>query len=224
MGIDLGINRPVTLYIEGEKRQEQVEVNDKIQHDRMRLMRQRKSIQQSLKYAKGGHGSSKKLAKMEDFKLKEKNWAQTINHVISANVIKIALSKNVGVIKMEDLSGITTNATDYFFKSWGYYQLQNNIKYKAEMAGIKILWVNPKDTSRECPTCKIVDANNRSKEDVKVFTCKNEYCEDYMKFKDADLVGAINISRREGIGEKPKSKKTIKKKNIEEKMKKDLVV
>ena len=56
--------------------------------------------------------------------------------------------------------------------------------------------------------------NNRSKEDVKVFTCKNEHCEDYMKFKDADLVGAINISRREGIGEKPKSKKTIKKKKI----------
>ena len=219
MGIDLGINRPVAIYIEGERRQpRQLEINDKIQHERMRLLKQRKGIQASLKHARGGHGSTKKLKKLEDFRNKEKNWAQTINHLISANVINLALEYGVGTIKMEDLTGITTNANDYFLKSWAYYQLQNYIKYKAEKEGIKVVWVNPKDTSRECPTCNQVHEDNRSKENVTHFSCKNEFCEDYMVMKDADLVAACNISRRLGQNEKPKSKKgRLAKNKIEKK-------
>jgi IS605 OrfB family transposase len=220
MGIDLGINRPVAIYIKGEKRQpKQLNITDKIQHDRMRLLKQRKGIQESLKYASGGHGRNKKLKKLEDFRNKEKNWAQTINHNISSAVIKTALDYKVGVIQMEDLSGITTNVNDYFLKSWAYFQLQNYIKYKAEKAGIKITWVNPKDTSRECPTCNQVNENNRSKENVTIFSCKNEFCEDYMVVKDADLIAAQNISKKSGFDEKPKSKKgklNKKEKNITE--------
>jgi len=227
MGIDLGINRPVTMYINGEKRQpQQININDKIQHDRMRFMKQRRSLQQSLKFAKGGHGRAKKTAKMDDFREKESHWAQTINHTISANVIKTALEYNVGVIKMEDLTGITTNKNDYFFKSWGYYQLQNYIKYKAEQVGIQIKWVNPMNTSRECPTCNSVHEENRSKTDVTKFACVNEFCSDYMKVVDADVVGATNISNREGLGDKPKSKAArIKKpKKVEKNTEESLVM
>jgi putative transposase len=227
MGIDLGINRPVTMYISDEKRQpQQININDKIQHDRMRMMKQRRSLQQSLKYAKGGHGRNKKTKSMEDFKNKESHWAQTINHTISAAVIKTALEYNVGMIKMEDLTGITTNKTDYFFKSWGYYQLQNYIKYKAEQVGIKIMWVNPMNTSRECPTCNNVHEENRSKVDVTKFACVNTRCKDYLKIVDADVVGATNISNREGMGDKPKSKAArIKKtKKVEKILEEDLVM
>jgi IS605 OrfB family transposase len=227
MGIDLGINRPVTMYITDEKRQpQQININDKIQHDRMRMMKQRRSLQQSLKYAKGGHGRAKKTKSMEDFREKESHWAQTINHTISANVIKTALEYNVGVIKMEDLTGITTNKNDYFFKSWGYYQLQNYIKYKAEQVGIKIKWINPMNTSRECPTCNNVHEENRSKVDVTKFACVNTKCKDYLKVVDADVVGATNISNREGLEDKPKSKaaRLKKTKKVEKILEEDLVV
>lgn len=219
MGIDLGINRPVSIYITDEARQPyQIDINNKIQYDRMRMSKQRKTIQESLKYSAGGHGTSKKLKALEQFRLAEANWAQTINHKISAAVIKMATDYRVGIIRMEDLTGITTNATDYYFKSWSYYQLQNYIKYKAEEVGIKIEWVIAKNTSRECPTCHNIHEDNRNKIDVTKFACINASCKDYLKTLDADIVAATNIANKNGTNEKEKSKAGKLKK-----FKKDLV-
>jgi transposase len=117
---------------------------------------------------------------------------------------------------MEDLTGITTNVKDYFLKSWAYFQLQNYIKYKAEKSGIIINWVDPKDTSKMCPVCNQVNEKNRDKSNVTLFTCQNFLCDDYLKTKDADLVAAENISKKEGSDKKLKSKKG--KKRIKEKI------
>jgi len=207
MGIDLGINRPVSIYIDGEKRQpSQIQLGEKIQSERMRFFKQRRAMQQSLKFSKGGHGRKRKMLSMETLRKKESEWSKLINHKISREVINIAQQYNVGVIKMEDLTGITTNTNDLFLKSWAYYQLQTDIEYKAKMVGIKILWVNPKDTSITCPTCKNVDKLNRNDKDKTKFTCINLECDDYGKLKDADIVGAYNITYSEGSDVKGKSK------------------
>jgi IS605 OrfB family transposase len=207
MGIDMGINRPVSFFITDEEKQPyQIDINSKIQHDRMRMLKQRKSIAKALKLTTGGHGRTKKLKALEQFRDKEKNWAQTTNHRISAEVIKIAQQYNVGIIKMEDLTGITKDTDNQFLKSWAYFQLQTYIKYKAEMAGITIQWVKPKDTSRECPTCHTINEENRSKQDYTKFECVNTACTDYLKTLDADIVAATNIAHKLGLEEKPNSK------------------
>lgn len=208
MGIDIGINRPVTYYIDGEKYTlPQIDIGLKIQHDRMRFYKHRKSLQEALKYSKGGHGRKRKMESLNDVKEKEKNWSQTINHTITREVIRVAKQYNVGTIKMEDLTGITTNSKDYFLKSWAYFQLQTYIEYKAKEEGIDILWVDPKDTSNTCPTCKNSDPLNRNDKDKTKFRCINFECDDFDKVKDADLVGAYNICLKEGQSVKGKSKK-----------------
>jgi len=208
MGIDLGINRPVSIYIDGEKRQpSQIQLGEKIQSERMRFYKQRRAIQQSMKFAKGGHGRKRKMLGMEKLREKESNWVTLMNHNISKGVIDAAQKHNVGIIKMEDLTGITTNKTDYFLKSWAHYQLQTDIEYKAKMVGIQILWVNPKDTSITCFTCKNVDKENRNDKDKTKFSCVNIECDDFGKLKDADFNAAQNITYSEGFEEKPKSKK-----------------
>lgn len=208
MGIDIGINRPVTYYIDGEKYTlPQIDIGLKIQHDRMRFYKHRKSLQEALKYSKGGHGRKRKMESLNNLKEKEKNWSQTINHTITREVIRVAKQYNVGTIKMEDLTGITTNSKDYFLKSWAYYQLQTYIEYKAKEEGIDILWVDPKDTSNTCPTCKNSDPLNRNDKDKTKFRCINFECDDFDKVKDADLVGAYNICLKEGQLVKGKSKK-----------------
>lgn len=208
MGVDIGINRPVSFYIENEKRQPpQINIGLKIQHDRMRFYRHRKSLQESLKYAKGGHGRNRKTQALNDLREKESNWSQTINHTITRELIKIAQEYKVTTIKMEDLSGITTNTKDYFLKSWAYYQLQTNIEYKAKELGISILWVLPKDTSNTCPTCKDSNPLNRNDKDKTKFRCINFQCDDFDKERDADIVGSYNICYKDGLEVKGKSKK-----------------
>jgi len=208
MGIDLGINRPASIYIDGEKHQpSQISIGEKIQTERMKFFKIRRALQQSMKYSKGGHGRTRKMLGMERLKEKESDWSKLINHDISRDVIDIAQRYNVGIIKMEDLTGITTNTNDLFLKSWAYYQLQTNIEYKAKMVGIKIEWVNPMNTSITCPTCKNIDKENRNDKDKTKFTCINIECDDYGKLKDADIVGAYNITYSEGNEVKGKSKK-----------------
>jgi IS605 OrfB family transposase len=208
MGIDIGINRPVSFYIENEKHQpQQIIIGEKIQHDRMRFYKQRRSLQQSLKFSKGGHGRTRKLQAINHLSEKEKNWSQTINHTITRELIKIAIDYKITTIKMEDLTGITTNSNDYFLKSWAYYQLQTYIEYKAKELGINIEWVNPKDTSNTCPTCKTSDPLNRNDKDKTKFRCINNECKDFDKEKDADIVGSFNICFKDSSSTKEKSKK-----------------
>jgi len=219
MGIDLGINRPVSIYISNEKNQpQQINIGLKIQHERMKFYKHRKSLQESLKYSKGGHGRSRKMKSLEDLKDKEKNWSQLINHTISREVIRIANEYNVGVIHMEDLTGITTNSKDYFMKSWAYYQLQTYIVYKAKELGITILWVDPKNTSNTCPTCKVSEPLNRNDKDKTKFRCVNLNCKDFDKDRDADIVGAFNITHTLGLDVKSKSKEGRMKKGKEKKL------
>lgn len=207
MGIDIGINRPVTAYIQGEKRQpEQDNRGSKIQHERAKFSAHRRQLAKNLISCKGGHGRKRKMQKLDAIRQKEANWSKLMNHELSRAVIDKAIKHNVGTIKMEDLTGITMKKTDYFMKSWAYYQLQTNIEYKAKMAGIQILWVNPKGTSITCPNCKHEDPLNRSEEDKTKFSCVNPVCSEYQNVKDADLVAAENISNTVGSLVKPKSK------------------
>jgi IS605 OrfB family transposase len=162
----------------------------------MKFYKHRKSLQESLKYSKGGHGLKRKIQALNDLREKEKNWSQLINHTITRELIRVAQEYSVGIIKLEDLTGITTNSKEYFLKSWAYYQLQTYIEYKAKELGIQILWVNPKDTSNTCPTCGNSDPLNRNDKDKTKFRCISIHCKDYDKVKDADEVGAYNICRR----------------------------
>ena len=208
MGIDVGINRPVSIYITDEKHQpEQISIGEKIQHDRIKMSKKRQSLQKSLKYTSGGHGTKNKLKGLDKLKEVEKNWATLINHKISKEVVDVCLKYNVGTINMEDLTGITAKTNDYFLKTWKFYELQNFIKYKAEFANMKVIWVNPAYTSLTCPVCGISSAENRKDKDKTKFKCTNELCKCYNIEKDADVIASENIAKLKGNDLKAKSKK-----------------
>lgn len=203
MGIDIGINYPVAIFIKGVKYQpRQIAAGLKIQHERMAINRRKQSILKSLKYNKGGHGRNKKISPKIVLNNKEKNFSNYMNHQMSADLIKIAVENKCGIIKLENLKGITKNTKDYFLKSWSYYDLQQKIKYKAELAGIKIQFIDPAYTSQMCPTCKTINQNNRNKEDKTKFSCTNFLCTDYNKEKIADIIAAENITNKEPIPDK----------------------
>ncbi|RZK68413.1 MAG: transposase, partial [Rhodococcus sp. (in: high G+C Gram-positive bacteria)] len=69
-------------------------------------------------------------------------------------------------IAIEDLSGIRDRVRlarrqRTQLHSWGYAQLRAQITYKAEMAGVPVAVVDPRNTSRTCSQCGYCDKANR---------------------------------------------------------------
>lgn len=207
LGIDLGINRPVTLARSDGKYVPQIELGESMSHTRMQFQKRRRDLSRALKYAKGGHGRDAKMKKLDAIRDSEHNYIETMNHKLSRLIIQYCLENLIIKIRMEDLTGITKDSNEYFFKSWPYFQLQQMIEYKAKEAGIEIEYVVAKDTSKTCHCCGVVHDNARDKEDVSKYTCQTIDCNMFGKVQDADINAAINISRKEGFKEKPKSKK-----------------
>jgi IS605 OrfB family transposase len=80
---------------------------------------------------------------------------------INRQLINFAVQEQVGTIIMENLDNIrntakSLNRANRNIHSWTFYQLQQFIKYKAELAGIKVEYINPKYTSQSCSKCNKV--------------------------------------------------------------------
>lgn len=69
-------------------------------------------------------------------------------------------------------------------QGWGEFRRQ--LGYKAEWRGGEVLAVNPRNTSRTCPCCGLVSAENRK-------TQAQFHCVACGFEENADLVGALNI-------------------------------
>ncbi|CDK30126.1 transposase (fragment) [Candidatus Babela massiliensis] len=72
--------------------------------------------------------------------------------------------------------------------SWSFYQLRQFIQYKADLAGIPVMLVDPKNTSRTCIQCGYVAKENRS--------LRDNFCCRACGYVDlADKLAAENIRR-----------------------------
>lgn len=70
--------------------------------------------------------------------------------------------------------------------AWAFYDLRTKIEYKAKQAGVTVILVDPAYTSKSCSQCGQIGSRRKHK-----FSCKT--CGLLI---DADMNGAINISRR----------------------------
>lgn len=74
------------------------------------------------------------------------------NHNISKSIISEL--KEGDVVVMEDLSNIRRTARyNKWVHKWAFKQLQSFIKYKALGEGIRVVYINPAYTSKECNRC-----------------------------------------------------------------------
>ena len=111
-----------------------------------------------------------------------------IDHKLSRSIVEAAVANNVKVIKLEHLSeaGIPSRTrrknNTCSLHSWSFYRLKNFLEYKARLAGIKVLYINPTNTSKTCPCCgQKHTARDRQ------YICPCGYRQ------HRDVVGAINI-------------------------------
>jgi IS605 OrfB family transposase len=112
-------------------------------------------------------GEAKSLRAIRRMKDKEARWMKDLDHKISRRIVNWCIAREVGSIRMEDLSGIRLRGErdrkDRWrsLHAWSFYRLQRYIAYKAALAGIRVEWVTATNTGRTCPTCGGVDKANR---------------------------------------------------------------
>jgi putative transposase len=124
---------------------------------------------------------------------KERRFATWVNHNLSKRIVAEA-QRTKRAIALEELKGIRTRirarkpqrAT---LHSWSFHQLRSFIEYKAKMAGVRVIFVDPRNTSRTCPCCGHCAKENRP--DQATFRCQRCGLAGL-----ADLIAALNIRVR----------------------------
>ena len=112
--------------------------------------------------SKGTHSSRRLLQKR---RRKESLFGRDANHCISKQVVLKAQRTN-RAIALEDLQGIRQRVRvgkgqRRQHHSWSFNQLRSFISYKARLSGVPVVLVDPRNTSRTCPACGLVDKASR---------------------------------------------------------------
>jgi putative transposase len=140
------------------------------------------------KLQSNGSKSSKQLLKK--ISGKESRHMKHINHCVSKAIIKEAITTDCDTIAMERLTNIrkrirAKKRVRSRLHRWSWNQLQNFVQYKAESAGLKVVFVNPAYTSQMCADCGII--GNRLKHKLICKICGIQ--------RHSDLNASQNIRR-----------------------------
>jgi putative transposase len=157
-------------------------------------LRQRHARLRSRLQRKGTKSSAKRLLKKR--RRKERRFATNVNHIISKRLVAKAKGTGRG-IALEDLTGIRerlngSKAQRRSQHSWAFRQLRAFIEYKARLAGVPVVLVDPRHTSRTCPACGCIDKRNRP-------TQARFSCVSCGFAGPADTIAAGNIARRAAV-------------------------
>jgi len=196
VGVDLGIAIPAVCALNNStKIRKSLGSADDFLRVKNQMKQQRRRLQASVRYGAGGHGRKKKIKAVDKLRSHEANWVKNYNHTVSRKVVDFALANHAKYINLEDLSGITETAASKnarFLKDWSYFQLQQDIKYKAEKVGIVVRMIDPAYTSRTCSCCGHTDKSQRVSQSE--FYCSNPECKMHGKYINADFNAARNIA------------------------------
>lgn len=106
---------------------------------------------------------------------KEQRFQKHVNHVVSKAIVSEAQTLSAA-IALEDLTGIrertnsqpSSSTERRRSNSWAFHQLRRFVEYKAALAGVQVIPINPAYTSQTCHCCKHI-----GKRQGKRFECGN---------------------------------------------------
>jgi len=184
LGVDLGIVNLATT-------------NDGFQFsgEKCAIVRQRYSTLKARLQSVGSWNAKKHLKQISR---KERRFKKDTNHCISKQIVKTAQDTN-RAIALEDLKGIRSGSTvpkpvRSVLGKWAFYELASFIRYKAQLLGVPVVFVDPKYTSQQCSVCGFVDKKNRKSQSKFV-------CLECGHSENADINAAKNIACRAAINQ-----------------------
>lgn len=189
IGIDLGVINIVTDSDGGRMS------GDKVEKARRKYGDRRRTLQQAAtKRKQSGKRPRSIRRKIGKDRARESGYKKDINHCESKRYVELARRTGRG-IAVEDLDGIRERVTarggDARNKlaGWSFFQFRSFLEYKALVAGVPVVVVDPSYTSQDCAECGHRDRRNRKTQAT--FRCVRCGHAD-----NADRNGARNIASR----------------------------
>ena len=182
LGIDLGI---VNLAVDSDGT---VYTGETVDHKRQRYTERREGLQ--------AHRTRSARRRLKLLKGKQARFQQDVNHTIAKRLVDRA-QRSAAALALEDLTGIRQR-----FKArrqqrprqanWGFFQLRQYVTYKAALAGVPVILVDPRHTSQECSHCHHIAKANRP-------TQERFSCQRCGYTTSADFNAAQNIKTRAAV-------------------------
>jgi len=181
IGIDLGEKNLATVValVNGKPTKGTFFKGSKIKEVRHKYFNIRRKLQEK-----------KRLDVIKRLRGKERKIVEHELHIISKKIVEYAKQFPAPVIVMEKLTGIRKNFNggkklNRRFHSLPFRKLQKMIEYKAKLQGVKVVYVNPKNTSKTCHRCGYV--THVEGRELRCPKCGMVY--------NRDLNASINIAR-----------------------------
>lgn len=181
-GIDLGIYNLVTIAFQS---------GESIQYSGQAILELDQSIPPLIKRGKSaGNGTplaDKPLSKKRQKRLRKiKNTRWLAIHNLTHSVVQECLKRQVGVIVIGDLTHIRRGKSYRKLRTWSFYQITEQLTYKAAEVGIRVISIKEWYTSQLCHRC---GERGKRTQKGRLFCCQQ--CNDLLM--DADVNAAFNI-------------------------------
>lgn len=127
-------------------------------------VRRKHNLQRKRLGKRNTKGAEKKLKRIAG---KEARFRRHENHCVSKAIVKTAKDTGRG-IAVEDLGGIRDRLPVWGrdarnkLSGWSFLQLVSFLSYKATLAGVPVVKVGPRNTSRTCAECGCCEKANRT--------------------------------------------------------------
>ena len=154
----------------------------------LRTRRKYKELRRQLQ-SKNTKSAKRRLRKIGQ---RENRWMNDVNHCLSKTLVNYYGQNSLFVL--EDLKNVTFNTTKhrkkenrYEHNSWAFYQLEQDLIYKARLNNSSVIKVDAHYTSQRCPKCGRINKSNRN-HDLHLYIC------DRCNYKsNDDRIAAMNI-------------------------------
>jgi putative transposase len=182
LGVDFGI---VNLAVDSDGT---VYTGEAIDRKRQRYTERRAGLQR--------HQTRSARRRLKVLKGKQARFQQDVNHTIAKRLVERA-QRSAAALGLEDLTGIRQRVKARRSQrprhaNWGFFQLRQYVTYKAALAGVPVILVDPRHTSQECSHCHHIAKANRPTQER--FSCQR------CGYKtSADFNAAQNIKTRAAV-------------------------
>ncbi|ERH03851.1 MAG: transposase, IS605 OrfB family, central region [Halorubrum sp. J07HR59] len=112
----------------------------------------------------------------------ESAWFDEYAHAVSNTLIEDALDTRATHIAFEKLDGIRKRMSNLpKYQQWMFGRVQDYVEYKAAEHGISVVYVSPRNTSKQCShtECQTVSSSNRREKRFECESCGRSWNADY---------------------------------------------